>query len=184
MQLPPIAATTIGSFPGPVGSRRTSAAGRFSGWKAPRERKRRMTHHVEHPHSRTDRPRPAFGRRTATHRFYQSHSRRFDGIDLEHEAVKKIYRRREQPRPVPRIVGKIKRRAPAIVDDLRFAKAQTDKPIKMDVPGPMTVIDSTLDEFYKDEADDGDGRGGGAQRGAARLAGGRMRRAWRSTSPP
>ncbi len=53
---------------------------------------------------------------------------------------------------MPRIVGKIKRRAPAIVDDLRFAKAQTDKPIKMDVPGPMTVIDSTLDEFYKDEA--------------------------------
>ena len=25
----------------------------------------------------------------------------FEGIDLEHEAVKTIYRRREQPRPVP-----------------------------------------------------------------------------------
>src|SRR5439155_19902370 len=59
--------------------------------------------------------------------------------------------RREQPRPVPRVVGKIKRRAPAIVEDLRFAKAQTNKPIKMDVPGPMTVIDSTLDETYNDE---------------------------------
>ncbi|HEX9786474.1 MAG TPA: 5-methyltetrahydropteroyltriglutamate--homocysteine methyltransferase, partial [Candidatus Binatia bacterium] len=53
---------------------------------------------------------------------------------------------------VPRIVGKIKRRGPAIVDDLLFAKSQTTKPIKMDVPGPMTVVDSTLDEFYKDEA--------------------------------
>jgi 5-methyltetrahydropteroyltriglutamate--homocysteine methyltransferase len=48
-------------------------------------------------------------------------------------------------------VGKIKRRKPAIVDDFRFAKAQTGKPIKMAVPGPMTVIDSTLDEAYHDE---------------------------------
>jgi 5-methyltetrahydropteroyltriglutamate--homocysteine methyltransferase len=76
----------------------------------------------------------------------------FDGVDLAHEAVKTIYRRREQPRSVPRIVGKIKRRSPAIIDDLRFAKAHTNKPIKMDLPGPMTVVDSTVDEFYKDEA--------------------------------
>ncbi|HEX6176121.1 MAG TPA: hypothetical protein VF089_19085, partial [Candidatus Binatia bacterium] len=32
-----------------------------------------------------------------------------------------------------------------------FAKRQTGKPIKMAVPGPMTVIDSTLDETYNDE---------------------------------
>ena len=76
----------------------------------------------------------------------------FEGIDLEHEAVKRIYRRREQPRPVPKIIGKIKRRAPAIIEDLRFAKTHTSKPIKMDVPGPMTVVDSTLDEYYNDEA--------------------------------
>ena len=61
----------------------------------------------------------------------------FDGIDLEHEVVKRIYRRREQPRPVPKIIGRIKRRAPAIIEDLRFAKTHTSKPIKMDVPGPM-----------------------------------------------
>ena len=76
----------------------------------------------------------------------------FDGIDVAHEGLKEIYRRRAMERMVPRVVGKIKRRAPAIVNDLRFAKAQTSKPIKMDVPGPMTVVDSTLDEFYKDEA--------------------------------
>ncbi|MGE5817141.1 MAG: hypothetical protein ACM37Z_03885 [Deltaproteobacteria bacterium] len=76
----------------------------------------------------------------------------FEGIDLEHEVMKQIYRRREMPRPVPRVVGKIRRQRPAIVEDLRFAKAQTTKPIKMDVPGPMTVVDSTLDEFYKDES--------------------------------
>jgi len=75
-----------------------------------------------------------------------------EGFDLDETAVKKIYRRREQERLVPRIVGKVKRRSAAIVDDFLFAKSQTSKPIKMAVPGPMTVIDSTIDEVYHDES--------------------------------
>jgi 5-methyltetrahydropteroyltriglutamate--homocysteine methyltransferase len=54
---------------------------------------------------------------------------------------------------VPRITGKIARRAPATVEDVRFAKAHTDRPIKMALAGPMTVIDSALNEAYKDEAE-------------------------------
>ena len=140
-------------FPGPLGSHRPTGAGRFSGWKA-----RRLKEAQDDATALSIRTQERIGldllsdgeqRRTG---FINHILAAFEGIDLKHEAVKQIYRRREQPRPVPRIVGKIKRRAPAIVDDLRFAKAQTDKPIKMDVPGPMTVIDSTLDEFYKDEA--------------------------------
>ena len=49
----------------------------------------------------------------------------FDGVDLRETALKKMYRRREQPRMVPRIVGKVERRAPAVLDDFRFARAQT-----------------------------------------------------------
>jgi 5-methyltetrahydropteroyltriglutamate--homocysteine methyltransferase len=45
----------------------------------------------------------------------------------------------------------VERRIAAVVDDFRFAKAQTQKPIKIAVPGPMTVIDSTIDETYNDE---------------------------------
>jgi 5-methyltetrahydropteroyltriglutamate--homocysteine methyltransferase len=37
------------------------------------------------------------------------------------------------------------------VDDVRFAKAHTTRPVKLAVPGPMTVIDSTFDETYGDE---------------------------------
>jgi 5-methyltetrahydropteroyltriglutamate--homocysteine methyltransferase len=37
------------------------------------------------------------------------------------------------------------------VDDLKFAKAHTDRPVKAAVPGPMTVIDTTFDETYGDE---------------------------------
>jgi 5-methyltetrahydropteroyltriglutamate--homocysteine methyltransferase len=75
----------------------------------------------------------------------------WDGVDIEQQVEKKIYRNREANRLVPRITGKIVRRAPATIDDLRTAKAHTDHPIKMAVPGPMTVIDSSANEFYEDE---------------------------------
>lgn len=80
-------------------------------------------------------------------------ARTWDGIDLANQAQKEIYRRRHQPRTVPRITGKIARRAPATVADLRFAKAHTRHPVKMALAGPMTVVDSALNEAYKDEAE-------------------------------
>ena len=80
-------------------------------------------------------------------------TRSWDGIDLVNQAQKQIYRRRQQPRVVPRIIGRIARRGPATVEDLRFAKAHTARPIKMALAGPMTVIDSALNEAYRDEAE-------------------------------
>jgi 5-methyltetrahydropteroyltriglutamate--homocysteine methyltransferase len=75
----------------------------------------------------------------------------WEGVDTEQLVTKKIYRNREADRLVPRITGKILRRAPATVDDLRTARSHTDRPLKMAVPGPMTVIDSAANEFYQDE---------------------------------
>ena len=75
----------------------------------------------------------------------------WDGVDLENPTVKAI-RRRNEPRPVPTIRGKVTRREQAAVEDLKFTKAQTNTPVKIDVPGPMTVIDSTFDATYGDEA--------------------------------
>jgi 5-methyltetrahydropteroyltriglutamate--homocysteine methyltransferase len=80
-------------------------------------------------------------------------ARTWDGIDLVNEGRKDVYRRRSAPRMVPRITGKVTRRSPATVEDVRFAKAYTKRPLKMALPGPMTVIDSALNEAYKDEAD-------------------------------
>jgi len=77
----------------------------------------------------------------------------WDGIDTKTEGRKEIYRRRVGARMVPRITGPVRRRAAAAVEDTRFAKANTDRPLKMAVPGPMTVIDSSLNEAYKDEAE-------------------------------
>jgi 5-methyltetrahydropteroyltriglutamate--homocysteine methyltransferase len=153
MELPPIATTTIGSFPRPAWlaqTDRSRAIFRLDG-AALKEAQDDATALSIHTQERIGLDLLSDGEQRRTG-FINHVLASFDGIDLAHEAVKQIYRRREQPRPVPRIVGKIKRRGPAIVDDLLFAKSQTAKPIKMDVPGPMTVVDSTLDEFYKDEA--------------------------------
>lgn len=78
---------------------------------------------------------------------------RWNGVDIERQVNKEIYRNREANRMVPRIVGRIVRNAPAAVDDLRTAKTHTNRPIKMAVPGPMTVIDSSANEFYRDEVE-------------------------------
>jgi 5-methyltetrahydropteroyltriglutamate--homocysteine methyltransferase len=80
-------------------------------------------------------------------------ARTWDGIDLVNLGRKETYRRRNAPRLVPRITGKISRRAPAAVEDVRFAKAHTLRPLKMALAGPMTVIDSALNEAYADEAE-------------------------------
>ena len=152
MQLPPIATTTIGSFPRP-------------GWLAVTERSR-ANFRLEGPaleEAQDDATALSIvsQERIGLDLLSDGEQRRtgfinhilaaFEGIDLWQTAIKKTYRRREQEHVVPRVVGKVRRRAPAILDDLRFAKTQTTKPIKMAVPGPMTVIDSTLDETYHDE---------------------------------
>jgi len=76
----------------------------------------------------------------------------WDGIDVVNLGLKTFHRGRSEPRHVARVTGKISRRSQAIVEDLRFAKAHASRPIKMAVPGPLTIVDSTLDETYGDEA--------------------------------
>jgi 5-methyltetrahydropteroyltriglutamate--homocysteine methyltransferase len=77
----------------------------------------------------------------------------WDGIDLVNQAPKEVYRRRNAARIVPRIVGRIRRRTPATVADVSFAKVHTNRPLKMALAGPMTVIDSAVNEAYGDEAE-------------------------------
>jgi 5-methyltetrahydropteroyltriglutamate--homocysteine methyltransferase len=77
----------------------------------------------------------------------------WDGVDMTNQREKETYRNRKSPRVVPRITGKVTRRAPACLEEVRFARANTLRPVKVAVAGPMTVIDSTLNEFYGDEAE-------------------------------
>jgi 5-methyltetrahydropteroyltriglutamate--homocysteine methyltransferase len=77
----------------------------------------------------------------------------WDGVDLVNRRAKDTYRNRQSPHNVPCIIGKVARREAACVGEVRFAKSHTRRPVKVAVPGPMTVIDSTLNIFYPDEAE-------------------------------
>jgi 5-methyltetrahydropteroyltriglutamate--homocysteine methyltransferase len=82
----------------------------------------------------------------------ESYSNRFatalDGIDDEHPA--EIVNNRGQKTPVPRVVGKIRRKGPVELRDMQFLRANTDKLAKITLPGPFTMGQQVKDEFYKD----------------------------------
>jgi 5-methyltetrahydropteroyltriglutamate--homocysteine methyltransferase len=52
---------------------------------------------------------------------------------------------------VPRIVGKIRRKGPVEVRDMEFLRANTDRVAKITLPGPFTMSQQAVNEFYRDE---------------------------------
>ena len=84
----------------------------------------------------------------------ESYSNRFatalDGIDLDHPAT--ITSRSGHPISVPRVVGKIRRKHPVQVRDLEFLRANTDRSIKITVPGPFTMSQQAENAYYPDAA--------------------------------
>src|SRR5215470_5860718 len=83
----------------------------------------------------------------------ESYSNRFatalDGVDIDTPGT--ALDRSGHPNPVPRIVGPVRRKQPVEVDDVRFLRAHTSKPIKMTVPGPFTMTQQAQNEFYSTE---------------------------------
>jgi 5-methyltetrahydropteroyltriglutamate--homocysteine methyltransferase len=83
----------------------------------------------------------------------ESYSNRFatalDGVDIDNPGI--ALDRSGHPNPVPRVVGKIRRRHAVEVRDVAFLRANTDRPIKMTVPGAFTMAQQAQDDFYKDE---------------------------------
>ncbi len=84
----------------------------------------------------------------------ESYSNRFatalEGVDIENPG-KAPGRSAGRFQLVPRVVGRIRRRHPVEVRDVRFLRANTDRRIKITVPGPFTMAQQAQDEFYKDE---------------------------------
>jgi 5-methyltetrahydropteroyltriglutamate--homocysteine methyltransferase len=83
----------------------------------------------------------------------ESYSNRFatalDGIDLDNPGS--TISRSGAKIPVPRVVGKIRRRHAVEIGDVKFLRANTDRMIKMTVPGPFTMAQQAQDDFYGDE---------------------------------
>jgi 5-methyltetrahydropteroyltriglutamate--homocysteine methyltransferase len=82
----------------------------------------------------------------------ESYSNRFatalDGMDLDNPAT--IMSRAGKPNKVPRVTGPIRRREPVEVRDLAFLRANTDRKVKITLPGPFTMSQQAVDEHYGD----------------------------------
>ena len=50
----------------------------------------------------------------------------------------------------PTVTGPVRRRRPVHADDVRFARAHTDRKLKFTLPGPMTIVDTLADDHYGD----------------------------------
>ncbi len=83
----------------------------------------------------------------------ESYSNRFatalEGVDIDNPGT--ALDRSGHPNPVPRVVGKVRRRHPVELRDVQFLRANTDRVIKVTVPGPYTMSQQAQNDFYKDE---------------------------------
>jgi 5-methyltetrahydropteroyltriglutamate--homocysteine methyltransferase len=83
----------------------------------------------------------------------ESYSNRFatalEGVDIDNPGS--ALDRSGHPNPVPRVVGRIRRKHPVEVQDLLFLKKHTKKQVKMTVPGPFTMSQQAQNDFYKSE---------------------------------
>jgi 5-methyltetrahydropteroyltriglutamate--homocysteine methyltransferase len=82
----------------------------------------------------------------------ESYSNRFgtalEGLDLAKPGH--VTARSGHETPVPRVVGKIGRTRAVEVRDMRFLRANTDRIAKITLPGPFTLSQQAINEFYKD----------------------------------
>jgi 5-methyltetrahydropteroyltriglutamate--homocysteine methyltransferase len=85
----------------------------------------------------------------------ESYSNRFatalDGVDIDNHGT--ALDRSGHPNPVPRVIGRIRRRHAVEARDVAFLRANTDRMVKITVPGPFTMSQQAQNDFYKDEAE-------------------------------
>ena len=83
----------------------------------------------------------------------ESYSNRFasalDGVDLDNPGT--ALDRSGHPNPVPRVTGPIRRRHAVEARDVAFLRANTDRKIKITVPGPFTMAQQAQNDFYPSE---------------------------------
>ncbi len=78
------------------------------------------------------------------------HCRHMDGFDFE-GLTEKVMRSGAWTARVPTIRGPLAAGAPFLPRDWRIAQDATDRPVKITVPGPLTITDSVADAHYGDE---------------------------------
>lgn len=86
------------------------------------------------------------GEQTRQH-FVTTFIENLSGVDFETRQTVKIRDRYDAS--VPTVVGPVSRQKSVFVEDAKFLRQQTKQPIKWALPGPMTMIDTLYDDYYK-----------------------------------
>jgi len=85
----------------------------------------------------------------------ESYSNRFatslDGLDLERPA--QIIGRSGRPMLVPRVIGLVRRIDSVLSRDVKFLRENTDRRIKVTIPGPFTMAQQVQNEYYSGKED-------------------------------
>jgi 5-methyltetrahydropteroyltriglutamate--homocysteine methyltransferase len=80
----------------------------------------------------------------------ESYSNRFatalEGVDIDNPGT--ALDRSGHPNPVPRVVGRIRRKHAVQVEDLLFLKRHTQRRVKVTVPGPFTMAQQAQIDYY------------------------------------
>ena len=86
------------------------------------------------------------GEQTRQH-FVTTFIEHLNGVDFEKRETVKIRDRYDAS--VPTVVGPVSRPKSVFVEDAKFLRQQTKQPIKWALPGPMTMVDTLFDNYYK-----------------------------------
>jgi 5-methyltetrahydropteroyltriglutamate--homocysteine methyltransferase len=78
------------------------------------------------------------------------HCRHLKGIDFETLSERQM--RGHYQALLPTITGPIEAGLPFLVHDWQVAQSATKRPVKITVPGPLTIGDSVADDFYGNDA--------------------------------
>lgn len=86
------------------------------------------------------------GEQTRQH-FVTTFIEHLNGVDFENRETVRIRDRYDAS--VPRVINAVTRPNSVFVEDAKFLRSQTDRPIKWALPGPMTMVDTLYDAHYK-----------------------------------
>jgi len=86
------------------------------------------------------------GEQTSRH-FVTTFIEGLDGVDFVNK--KNVRIRNRYDADVPMVTGTVARRHPIYVDDARFLRSATTRKVKYTLPGPMTMVDTLYDGYYR-----------------------------------
>ena len=86
------------------------------------------------------------GEQTRQH-FVTTFIEHLSGVDFKNKKTVRIRNRYDASVPV--VVGDVKRIKSVFVEDAKYLRSLTNLPIKYTLPGPMTMVDTLYDDYYK-----------------------------------